>query len=165
MQKSTIIALALAFIAGWLMSTGLSFGTTPVLEQVQESVSLFADAPDVPSPSDTLGLRNIHVLPNRIEIDVIGAVPAVFQDTNSMDPVIDSDSTGIEVAVTDPSTIKIGDIVSYEVAGSFIVHRVADIQTDADGLYFVMKGDNLPTTDPFKVRPDQLRRKVIGILY
>jgi hypothetical protein len=161
MQKSVILALALAFVAGWLSSTGVSFSTTPVLEQAEERVSVFAQAEDLPSPTDTLTLRDVHVLPNRVEIDVVGGIPAVFQDTNSMDPVLDSESIAIEQTITDPSEVQIGDIVSYEVPfqpGTFIVHRVVDIQTDEDGLYFVMKGDNLKTTDPFKVRPDQLRR-------
>lgn len=168
MQKSVIVALALAFVAGWLASTGVSFSTTPVLEQADEQVSIFAQAQDLPSPTDTLGLRDVHVLPNRVELDVVGGIPAVFQDTNSMDPVIDSEAIAIEVAITDPSTVQIGDIVSYEVPfqpGTFIVHRVVAISSDEDGRYFTFKGDNLQTTDPFKVRDDQLRRKVVGILY
>jgi multidrug efflux pump subunit AcrA (membrane-fusion protein) len=168
MHKGVIVIAA--FIMGWLASftvTALS-APAPILEQAQETIALFENPNDVPSPYDSVSDSRIHVLPNRIEIDVAGAIPAKFTDTNSMDPVIDTEATAIEVSITDESQVHVGDIVSYVTPlapGSTVVHRVVEIGTDEDGWFVITKGDNLGTTDPAKVRLSQLRRKVIGIIY
>jgi signal peptidase I len=74
----------------------------------------------------------------------------------------------LEVNVESVDDVHVGDIVSYETPlapGTFVIHRVVEIGTDEDGTYFIMKGDNNPTTDPEKVRFAQLRRKVVAIVY
>ena len=165
-MSKLIISIIIAFSLGWLASTTLA--QAPVVEQAQERISIFADAPDVPGPADVLLDNDVHVLPNKVEILQAGIIPAVFEDTNSMAPVLDTQTLALELTITDPSQVQVGDIVSYETPlapGAFIVHRVVEIGTDDDGWYAVMKGDNLQTTDPGKVREDQLRRKVIGSLY
>ena len=161
-----IFAILIAFALGMLVS--MMVDASPVVEQAQDTVKIFSNSQDVPSPSDTIKQEDIHVYANRVEIDIAGAIPAVFTDTNSMDPVFDFGATAIELPVTDPNVIQVGDIVSYVTPlapGSVIVHRVVEIGEDEEGLYFIFKGDNNPTTDPDKVRPEQLQRKVIGILY
>ncbi len=161
------ITVLLAFSLGWLAST-TALNAAPVVEQAQETIAIFSDAADVPSPADVLTMDKIHVLQNRVEIDQPGVIPAVFADTNSMDPVFDTESTALELMVTSTSQVQVGDIVSYETPlapGAAIVHRIVEIGTDEQGWFAIMKGDNLPTTDPGKVRASQLRRKVIGILY
>jgi len=167
MLARIVLAILIAFALGLLVSTMFN-GQTPVLEQAQETISIFSNPQDVPSPSDTLKEDDIHVLSDRVEIDIAGAIPVVFTDTNSMDPVIDFGTTALELEVTDPNELQVGDIVSYETQrapGTTVVHRIVEIGEDEEGLYFIFKGDNNPTTDPDKVRPEQLRRKVIGILY
>lgn len=161
--------LVIAFTIGWIASLTLGPQTTqPLIEQAQETIDLFTEPADIPSPSDTIQPNQIHVLSDRVEITISGVIPAVFTDTNSMDPVIDIGTTALELPVTDPNTIQVGDIVSYEsplAPGTTIIHRVVEIGEDEQGLYFIFKGDNNPTTDPGKVRPEQLKRKVIGLLY
>ena len=162
----TILAILIAFALGWTSS--LLVDTTPIVEQAQETIEIFSNPKDVPSPSDILKDKDIHVLPNRVEIDIAGVIPVVFTDTNSMDPVIDIGTTALELTVTDPNDIQVGDIVSYETPlapGTVVIHRVVEIGEDEEGLYFIFKGDNNPTTDPDKVRPSQLKRRVIGLLY
>jgi signal peptidase I len=84
-----------------------------------------------------------------------------------MDPLIDAGTTTIEVKPKYASEIKVGDIVAYDVKGYdyAFVHRVADIGNDAEGVYFVTKGDNYWQEDPDKVRFSDIEGIVVGILY
>ena len=167
MRFRLALIIIVAFGLGWLASL-TSSAQTPLLERAAETVSIFNPPTDVPSPSNTLKDGQVRVLSDRVEIDIAGAVYATFTDTNSMDPVLDADTTALELPITDESQVNVGDIASYETPlapGVTIIHRVVEKGVDADGTYFIFKGDNNPTTDPGKVRPSQLRRKVIGLLY
>lgn len=162
-----VLAVLIAFSLGMLVSMFVS-AETPVVEQAQETISIFSNPEDVPSPSDTLSDDQIHVMSDRVEIDIAGVIPVVFTDTNSMDPVIDFGTTALELTITDPNELQVGDIVSYvtpRAPGTTVVHRIVEIGEDEEGLYFIFKGDNNPTTDPDRIRADQLQRKVIGLLY
>ena len=78
----TILAVLVAFALG--MSVSLLVDASPIVEQATETISIFSNPKDVPSPSDTLKDGDIHVYPNRVEIDIAGAIPVIFTDTNSM---------------------------------------------------------------------------------
>ena len=45
------------------------------------------------------------------------------------------------------------------------VHRVAEIGSDKEGVYFVTKGDNYWKEDSYKVRFSHIEGIVVGILY
>ncbi|HSU72797.1 MAG TPA: signal peptidase I [Candidatus Binatia bacterium] len=159
------MTVMLGFAAGWFLH---DTGAHPVVEQTQETVPIFAQPGDVPSPAAAVDAEDIRVLGDRVELRVPNVIPAEFTDTNSMDPVIDAGTTALELTITSVNQVHVGDIVSYETPlapGATVIHRVVEIGTDEDGTYFIMKGDNNPTTDPQKVRFDQLRRKVIAIVY
>jgi signal peptidase len=161
-----VLTVALAMAAGWTLHDAQVTGQ--LIEQTQETVPIFSAPQDVPSPARAVALQDIRVLRDHAEINVGGLIPATFTDTNSMDPVIDAGTTALEVNVESVDDVHVGDIVSYETPlapGTFVIHRVVEIGTDEDGTYFIMKGDNNPTTDPEKVRFAQLRRKVVAIVY
>jgi signal peptidase I len=84
-----------------------------------------------------------------------------------MEPVISSRSYAIEVVPKSADQINVGDIISYEskYADGTIIHRVIQKNYDADGVYFILKGDNNPTQDPGKIRFDQVKRVVVAIIY
>lgn len=122
-----------------------------------------------PSPSDRLQLSNVHVTGNRVTIDGIPNhqfETAVFTDTNSMDPLIDDGSQAIQIVPLSTDEIRVGDIISYD-SGQWgiIIHRVIQIGNDSEGWYAVVKGDNNPTPDPFKVRFKMIKRVLVGVLY
>ena len=168
MSWQIVLTVILALAAGWVLHDTQMLTPTALVEQAQESVPIFSQPDDVPSPSAAIDAEDIRVLGDHVEIRVPNVIPAVFTDTNSMDPVIDQGTTALELTITSPNQVQVGDIVSYETElapGVFVIHRVVEKGTDDEGTYFIMKGDNNPTTDPEKVRFDQLRRKVIGILY
>lgn len=119
------------------------------------------------SPKDRISEDQIKVYNDRIVIDVQDAQWASFTDTNSMDPIIDTESHALQIVPSSPDEIQVGDIVSYKSTYSdgIIIHRVIRIGMDSDGWYAVMRGDNLNANDPEKVRFDQVKRVLIGIIY
>ena len=168
--------LAAVFIAGWtgqavvdpIQELGQPSGDgNPTLPASIMPPFIVAEPAERPSPHDWIGEDQIHVYDSRIVIDVQGAEWASFTDTNSMDPVIDSGSNAIELVPERPDQIHIGDIVSYASLYSqgTIIHRVVEIGSDEQGWYCRMKGDNIDSPDPGKVRFSQIRRVVVGILY
>jgi hypothetical protein len=106
---------------------------------------------EVPSPSAWIADTQIGVYSQRVIIDVADPQWATFTDTHSMEPVISSRSYAIEV------------VPKY--ADGTIIHRVIQKNYDADGVYFILKGDNNPTQDPGKIRFDQVKRVVVAIIY
>jgi signal peptidase I len=79
-------------------------------------------------------------------------------------PVFDTGANGIRIQPHSSDEIKLGDIVSYERNGELIVHRVIEIGTDSQGLYFITKGDNSAFSDG-KIRFSEIKYITIGILY
>lgn len=128
---------------------------------------LGGSAQDVPSPNDWIKESQINVYNDRVIIKIDGAEWSEFTDTNSMDPVIDKGANAIEVIPKSPDQITVGDIIAYEsqFAPGTIIHRVVETGTDSDGWYCFVKGDNLPTQDPGKIRFNQVKRVVVAVLY
>jgi hypothetical protein len=195
MFKNLTILLVLTFLLGWLSSAFTSQLTlvqaepftaeqntaqtakSPVLSTAQ-SQAVAAPLPEADegytnrekaSPSDRLKQSDVHVTNSRVVIDAVpGRVfeSAVFTNTNSMDPLIDDGSQALQIVPLSESEIKVGDIISYD-SGKYgiIIHRVINIGKDGDGWYAIVKGDNNPAPDPFKVRFNQIRRVLVGVLY
>jgi|GEM_PF-1611163 len=119
------------------------------------------------SPMDRIPENAILVNRDRVVLDIKGAQWATFTDTHSMEPVITAGSNAIELVPQSSDDIKVGDIVSYksEYAQGFIIHRVVYKGVDEDGVYFIMKGDNIQTSDPGRIRFSQIQRVVVAIIY
>lgn len=164
MKKMLIFGVLLIFfLLGFLSNMVISyvFNQEQNLQKLSSSSSI-----ERPSPSDIVKEDQIDVQKDKITLNIKGATWSSFANTNSMDPILDEDSNAIEVqAVCD--RLKVGDIVVYKsnLYGDHIVHRVYSIDSDDIGLFFRLKGDNNPALDPEKVRCDQIKYQVIGILY
>lgn len=126
-----------------------------------------AGVPERASPRDRIPERDIGVYKDRVVISVKDAQWSTFTDTNSMDPVIDAGANAIQVVPESADEIQVGDIISYrsEYAGGIFIHRVVHKGQDERGTYFIAKGDNLPTSDPGKIRFEQIERVVVAIIY
>ena len=120
-----------------------------------------------PSPIDHIKEEQIHVYENRIIIDLQGAHWSSFANTNSMDPLIDETSNGIEITPTSYDQVQVGDVVSYEsrLVDGIVIHRVVEIGEDERGRYYILKGDNNDEEDPERVRFEQIKGVLVGILY
>ena len=118
------------------------------------------------SPGDWVKESQIEMRPDGVFIKVNNPQWAILADTNSMDPVFDDTSHLIQEVPLSPAEIQVGDIVSYDSPMGFpIVHRAIEIGNDEDGWYAILKGDNNPTPDPWKVRFDMVRRVTVMVVY
>lgn len=90
-----------------------------------------------------------------------------YANTNSMLPILDSGSTGFYYYVNEYTELFVGDIVSYYVEwrDSYVIHRIIGIGQDEQGLYYITKGDNLVKEDPYKVRQEQIKGVLVGIIW
>jgi len=116
------------------------------------------------APGDWIKDSQIHVYENAVVIDIKNAGISRYAPTGSMKPILDENSNGIRIVPENPKQIKIGDIITFEQDGELIVHRVIDIGTDEQGVYFITKGDNNNVTDG-KIRFKDVRYVVVGIIW
>jgi hypothetical protein len=147
---------------------GISGDSALLSDAVQTQVTApFQTVTTQASPADRVPERAIGVYRDRVVLDVKNVQWATFTDTHSMEPVLAAGANALEIVPQTEDEVHVGDIVSYrsEYAEGFIIHRVVYKGQDEQGTYFVMKGDNLPTSDPGKIRFRQVQRVVIGIIY
>jgi len=126
-----------------------------------------SDTRDVSSPSDTVQNNQIKVTDEGILVTLPGAILVAYNDTNSMDPVMDAGANGIEIPVTEDTILEVGDIVSYNASWNktLVSHRIIEIGEDNKGTYYLLKGDNNTVGDPGKVRLEDIKYKLIMIIY
>ncbi len=165
---------AVTFETNTATSRGLSFNPVTLADAIIQSEPLQAIAkqPDYggpverDSPSDWVAESEIEMRPDGVFIKFNNPQWAILADTNSMDPVFDTGSHLIQAFPTNPEQIHVGDIVSYNSPVGFtIVHRVIEIGNDEEGWYAIIKGDNNPTPDPWKVRWDMVTRVTVAVIY
>ncbi len=122
-------------------------------------------APEMKSPGNWIKEEQIEVYPNQILLNVQNARWLKFTDTNSMDPLFDAEANVLELPVNRPDEIHEGDIVAYKTPGGLVVHRVVKVDQDEKGIYYLVKGDNNPLADPYKIRFENIRGVIVGIIY
>ncbi|MCK5282050.1 MAG: hypothetical protein KAK00_01450 [Nanoarchaeota archaeon] len=144
----------------------LNNNNIPMLNDKKTNQNIFISEKNS-SPSDRITEKDIRIYNRRVIIDIGSTVLAKFTDTRSMEPVINKDSNAIEIVPESIDDINIGDIISYKSAFSdgIIIHRVVEKRIDSKGTYLRTKGDNLKNIDPEKIREEQIKRLVVGILY
>lgn len=174
--------LVTGFFIGILFMTALSYATLsdswanvpdgeyerPSQQDGMSSITMaLTGVPERNSPKDRIPEKAIEVYGDRVVLDIQGAQWSTFTDTNSMDPILDQGANAIQLVPQSVDDIEVGDIISYnsEYAKGTIIHRVVYKGEDEQGVYFVVKGDNLPTSDPGRVRFDQIERVVVAIIY
>jgi len=86
--------------------------------------------------------------------------------TGSMEPTYLVD-TMVIVKEEEPDSINAGDVISFyssnrEILGLINTHRVVEINTDQEGLYFTTKGDANPVPDEDPVRPQYVIGRVVA---
>jgi hypothetical protein len=158
----TMLAIALIAIGFF---TACLFSALP--SNLENPSSLFTSmftSNQVHAPSDFIKEDNILVYNDKIVINVDNASLSRYASSGSMLPLFDTGANGIRIKPQTSDEIKLGDIVSYERNSELIVHRVIEIGTDEQGLYFVTKGDNNAFSDG-KIRFDEIKYITIGILY
>ncbi|MBI2106626.1 signal peptidase I [Candidatus Woesearchaeota archaeon] len=122
------------------------------------------------APPDRIKEDQIHIYEDRVVIEIKNAKWAGFAPTKSMVPFLDEGSNALQIVPESSDQIEVGDIVSYEsrresLQGAVIIHRVIEKHKDEQGDYFIVKGDNNSQPDPEKVRFNQIKRVLIGVIY
>jgi signal peptidase I len=115
-------------------------------------------------PSDFVSDNKISVYDDKVVIEIVGAQISTYESTGSMLPTLGAGMNGISVVPSSPDEINVGDIVSFRRGDKLIVHRVIGKGNDAEGLYFVTKGDNSPSDDG-KIRFGDIERVLIGLIF
>lgn len=166
MRLSNLIIIILVFISGWTLSDMFNS-----MNSEQPSTITGALINNInnerASPSNIVPEEDIHVYKDRIVIEIDNAVWARFADSNSMDPVLDKGANAIQIVPTSLDQIKVGDIISFKsnYQSGIIIHRVVEQGADKDGWYVITKGDNNTYRDPEKVRFEDIKKVLVGIIY
>lgn len=79
-------------------------------------------------------------------------------------PTLGENANGIKIIPKSPEQINIGDIISFQSGNLLVVHRVIDKGQDANGWYFVTKGDNNQETDG-KVYFQDVKYVTVALIY
>jgi hypothetical protein len=151
-------------VYGTLLNSGINgLVNTPSIETQGDN----SETRNKPSPMNYFSESQIKVYKDRVILDAQNIQWATFTDTKSMLPTISNESNALQIVPVCPDEIALGDIVSYvsQYADGIIIHRVVFIGNDDEGIYFILKGDNNPTSDPGKIRCSQIQRKVVAIIY
>lgn len=157
-MKNLILAGILVFLLGWLSNSVYS----------ERSESPLTIGPrEIISPSDIIKENQIVIHKDKIVINIDNASWTRYADTNSMDPVLDKNANGLQIVPELEDDISIGDIITYkpEWSDKLVVHRVIYTGEDDLGKYFITKGDNSTRTDPGKIRFNQIKYILIGVIY
>lgn len=161
--------LFIFFLSGWVASNlYLNFNTLANVETPFSFRYLFSsEGPELQSPGDHVPEDAIAVYDDRVLLRIPGASWAKYADTNSMDPVLDENANGIEIAPQTAEDIQAGDIISYEprFTKGLVVHRVVETGYDSAGWYAVVRGDNNLGADPQKIRFEQVHGVLAAIVY
>lgn len=155
MERGLFFLVLTAVLLGWFSHTAMSTFEIPT----------YSSAPERLSPSDHLAENQIFVYNDFAVVRAENLFWARFSNTNSMDPILDETANSLEIKPKKPENIQVGDIISYVFKENYIVHRVVYSGYDDLGWYALVKGDNNPEPDPEKVRFEQIRGVVVGILY
>ena len=155
--------VALIFALGWLSNSVFSeirySGLQAPLDILNNSERL--------SSCDHINVNQIQVYDDFAVINISGLSLAKYEDTNSMDPLLDSEANGLEI-VPREEDLNIGDVVAYrsKKLDGLIVHRIVNESVDENGnKYYVLKGDNNSKPDLEPVYFDQIEYLLIGIVW
>jgi hypothetical protein len=179
-MKKTILVVLAMFLLGLaigLFIPEISLGTPTgnVVSDIPEEIVIEPE-PIIPPYFEALGSERLSPRNRVVEDDLVlydnqirvykdNLVLAQFNDTNSMDPLIDKGAHAIQMPVNNSDEISVGDIVAYQDGEEIVLHRIVEIDEDEQGWYAMFKGDNNSFADPSKVRFEQILYVVVGVLY
>ena len=122
-----------------------------------------------PSPVGTIPQSAVERFADRIVIKQPGLkLIKDIADTNSMDPLFDTDHTLIVRSKDsfDANDLKEGDIIIYlNGDGRLVVHRVIQVDADEQGKFYKCEGDNNNRPDAYIIRDINIKYLVAGVIY
>ena len=163
MKKSIIIKVSVIFLVGFLSANLINLYFISGFE-IPLSLDYFGFSKNLSAPFDFIDEDQIKIYDDRIVIFIEDASLSRYAPTGSMLPVLDNGANGIRVQPSSEDKIHIGDIITFKRDNYLIVHRVIDIGTDSEGVYFITKGDNNSISDG-KVRFKDVEYLTVGVIW
>ena len=172
-----ILYIMFVFFMGFATHAAVTFifeEATPLEQITRPAVQrqILLDSPVIEpaekeSPYDWVKERQVRIYPDRVVVELDNPQWSTYTNTNSMDPVLDDKTHGIQIIPQSIEDIHVGDIISYapEDFDGILIHRVIQVDYDNLGWYAIVKGDNNPHPDPNKVRFNQIKRILVMIIY
>lgn len=157
-MKKLIIIITVFFL-GWLCNNAYSY-----LAFFNTASPYALGTNEQSSPSDWIKQNKILTTEKYVMIRINNASLARFSDTNSMDPVFDREANSIEIK-PEIDKLRVGDIISFKTTKGLIIHRIIEIGEDEYGWYCKTKGDNNQHPDKEKIRYEEIKGVVIGVIY
>lgn len=156
--------LAGVFLAGWAFNSAYA---AVMMGEARAPFSFNENITSRAGPTNHVSEDSIRVYKKGVLLSIENVTWSRFTDTHSMDPVLNKDANGLEIKPDSENDIAVGDIISYtsEFADGLIIHRVIAQGYDDSGWYVYVKGDNLNSPDPGKIRFSQIHGVLIGIIY
>ena len=109
-----------------------------------------------------MAIATVAVILVWTSVGLFGFYPTVV-GSGSMRPTLEVGDIAIVIS-TNPSQIKVGDIIQYWQDNEMRLHRVVEIAETSAGKIFVTRGDANPSPDPDPVFPTQIRGKLIYVI-
>ena|SRR3990172_723688 len=160
----TIFLFIIGISLGLIASPALR-AEEPKQITIENSQSIEPGPREKASPKDRIPENDVFVYDDRVIIKLKSPQWSRFTNTNSMDPLFDTEAHVIQLVPRSADELQVGDIISYESSYGIIIHRIVSLGQDDEGWYAITKGDNNPSRDPAKVRFSQVKRVVVGIIY
>lgn len=155
MLRIGIVLKVLMLVLLIIIVTGLTVNAVQSTQTTKERIS----------PHDIIAESQIVNTRQTVTIHDKNLSLTRYTDTNSMDPVLDNTSTGIERIGVSIEEIEVGDIITFFYMGQNIAHRVIEKGVDEQGIFVKTKGDNVPIVDGIKIRQEQIKGVLVGIIY
>lgn len=130
-----------------------------------ETRTAFGGENSIAVSQDRISGNQIHLYKDKLVIAAEGLMYAKVEDTKSMEPILSKNSHTIE-AFPVIENLKTGDIISfYEPSVStIVVHMIIETGYDEQGWYAKTSGYNNVYVDPWKVRFENIKGVVVGVL-
>jgi len=162
MRYLVIMLGIVLFMLGWYTAGVYSVVSTGNIE-----IPYQVSGSEKASPGDWVGENQILVYKDRIEIRVQNASWSRYADSNSMDPLLDKGTNGLELVPERAEDLEIGDIIAYTAdwVDGTVIHRIVELGEDEKGWYAITRGDNNGYRDPQRVRFSDIKYVLIGLIY
>ena len=122
-------------------------------------------------PSHKINAENIIINPNYVIINEknLCKVEILKINSGSMLPTITQDSI-VLCKIPKQEELVVGDIVYYEKDGCVtnynkVLHRIIKTNNDEKGIYYITKGDANIQSDLCKLRFNDIKAVIVGVIY
>ena len=124
------------------------------------------------SPCSRVNFGDVITYTNQVNIQSSDIVKGKVAGTGSMLPAISPSATVLYKKTNNVDDLCLGDIVVYDKTqcnpngiSNTTIHRIVSKDIDDIGIYYTVKGDNNKAIDNCKIRLDDIKLVVVGILY